>query len=233
MPQMHKIFRTFTAALLAFCACLAMALPAQARTSQEIAAAFDSGIAAYDAADYQKAFKIWWDLRYEDVAAMRNLAMMLRKGQGTQKDPKQAEELYLRASEAGLPTAQADLADMYLKGELGPPDLARALPFLEAAAAANHPVAQYQLGQFYETGAPPLVPQNLEVARQLYAAAAKHGMPDAAARSAFLGPPAVDAQQTASAPATATTNPPANSQSAPAQAAVPPEPIPPLRASRP
>jgi hypothetical protein len=36
------------------------------------------------------------------------------------------------------------------------------LPLLEAAAAANHPVAQYQLGQFYETGAPPLVPQNLE-----------------------------------------------------------------------
>jgi len=174
-----------------------VALPAQARTSAEIAAAFDSGVAAYDAADYEKAFKIWWELRYEDIAAMRNLAMMLRKGVGTEKDPKKAEELYLRASEAGLPTAQADLADMYLKGELGPPDLARALPLLEAAAAANHPVAQYQLGQFYETGAPPLVPQNLEVARQLYAAAAKHGMPEAAARSAFLGPPAVNPSQAA------------------------------------
>ena len=100
---------------------------------------------------------------------MRNLGMMLRKGQGTPQDPKKAEEILLRASEAGLPTAQADLADMYLKGELGPPDLKRALPLLEAAAAGNHPVAQYQLGQFYETGAPPLVPQNLEIARQLYA----------------------------------------------------------------
>jgi TPR repeat protein len=231
MPQLHKIFPSLTAVLVALCTCLAVAMPAQARTSAEIAAAFDSGVAAYDAADYEKAFKIWWDLRYEDIAAMRNLAMMLRKGQGTQKDPKRAEELYLRASEAGLPTAQADLADMYLKGELGPPDLARALPLLEAAAAANHPVAQYQLGQFYETGAPPLVPQNLEVARQLYAAAAKHGMPEAAARSAFLGPPAVDAQQTASAPAAAATSTPQDSQPAPA---VPPaEPIPPLRASRP
>jgi len=219
-----------------------MAMPAQARTSAEIAAAFDSGVAAYDAADYEKAFKIWWDLRYEDLAAMRNLAMMLRKGQGTQKDPKKAEELYLRASEAGLPTAQADLADMYLKGELGPPDLGRALPLLEAAAAANHPVAQYQLGQFYETGAPPLVPQNLEVARQLYAAAAKHGMPEAAARAAFLGPPAVSTQQTVSAPVSgapalgaqvsgANTTP--ISQAAPAQAAAPTEPVPPLRASRP
>jgi len=174
-----------------------MASPAQARSSAEIAAVFDAGVLAYDAGDYQKAFKVWWDLRYEDLAAMRNLAMMLRKGQGIARDPKQAEELYLRAAEAGLPTAQADLADMYLKGELGPPDLARALPLLEAAAAANHPLAQYQLGQFYETGAPPLVPKDVETARQLYAAAAKHGLPEAAERSAFLGPPAVAQSQTA------------------------------------
>src|SRR5690348_891874 len=241
MSQMHKIFPPLTAvaAVLTLCASLAMSMPAWARSSAEIAAMFDSGVAAYDAGDYQKAFKIWWDLRYEDIAAMRNLAMMLRKGQGTEKDPKRAEELYLRAAEAGLPTAQADLADMYLKGELGPPDLARALPLLEAAAAANHPVAQFQLGQFYETGAPPLVPQNLEVARQLYAAAAKHGMPEAAARSAYLGPPAADVQKTASAPSPgspdATTNTPANNQAGAAQAAVPadPAPIPPLRASRP
>ena len=34
---------------------------------------------------------------------MRNLGMMLRKGQGTPKDPDKAEEVYLRAAEAGLP----------------------------------------------------------------------------------------------------------------------------------
>ncbi|HET7085081.1 MAG TPA: tetratricopeptide repeat protein [Rhizomicrobium sp.] len=188
MPRMHRIFPFLAAAF-----CVLFAIPAAARTSEEIAATFSSGVAAYDAGDYEKAFKIWWELRFEDLAAMRNLGMMLRKGQGTEKDPQKAEEIYLRAAEAGLPTAQADLADMYLKGELGPPDLGRALPLLEAAAAANHPVAQYQLGQFYETGAPPLVPQNLEVARQLYAQAASHGMPEAAARSAYLGPPAVKA----------------------------------------
>jgi TPR repeat protein len=185
---MHKIFPLLT---LVFCALFAM--PAGARTSEEIAATFNSGIAAFDAGDYEKAFKTWWELRYEDLAAMRNLGMMLRKGQGVPQDPKKAEEIYLRAAEAGLPTAQADLADMYLKGELGPPDLARALPLLEAAAAGNHPVAQYQLGQFYETGAPPLVLQNLEIARRLYAAAASHGMPEAAARSAYLGQPATPA----------------------------------------
>jgi TPR repeat protein len=162
--------------------------PALARTGAEIAAVFNSGINAYDAGDYRKAFEIWWELRYEDVAAMRNLGMMLRKGQGVGKDPKGAEELFLRAAEAGLPTAQADLADMLLKGEAGPPDLAKALPLLEAAAAANHPVAQFQLGELYETGAPPLVPKNVEVARQLYAAAAKHGMAEAGERLRAIGP---------------------------------------------
>src|SRR3954463_2124502 len=168
MARNHKIFPHLAAAL---CVCLAATPALAAHTGAELAAIFDTGVAAYDAGDYEKAFKIWWDLRFEDLAAMRNLGMMLRKGQGTAKDPAKAEEVYLRAAEAGLPTAQADLADMYLKGELGPPDLARALPLLEAAAAGNHPVAQYQLGQFYETGAPPLVLQNLEIARRLYAAA--------------------------------------------------------------
>jgi len=180
-----------------------MAGTAEARTSAEIAAVFSSGVAAYDAGDYQKAFNIWWDLRYEDLSAMRNLGMMLRKGQGAQKDPGKAEEIYLRAAEVGMPTAQADLADMYLKGELGPPDLARALPLLVRAAAADHPGAQYQLGEFYETGAPPLVAQDLEIARQLYAAAARSGLPEAIARSQFLGPPTTPAARPAAAPSVA------------------------------
>jgi TPR repeat protein len=196
MRKMHKPF-PFLAASLAVWLAVLLATPALARDGAEIAKEFDTGVAAYDAGNYEQAFKIWWDLRFEDVAAMRNLGMMLRKGQGTAKDPKRAEEIYQRAAEAGLPTAQADLADMLLKGEAGPPDLERALPLLQAAAAANHPVAQFQLGQLYETGAPPLVPQNLEVARQLYAAAATHGMKEAANRAAFLGPPAVNSARAA------------------------------------
>src|ERR1700744_443379 len=187
MTQTNKIFPLLTAVL---CLGLMGQTPAFARDGAEIAKIFDSGVAAYDAGQYNKAFKIWWDLRYEDVAAMRNLAMMLRKGQGVLKDPKKAEELYQRAAEAGLPTAQADLADMLLKGEAGPPDLAGALPLLAAAAAANHPVAQFELGELYETGAPPLVPQDLETARQLYAAASSHGMKEAGDRLAALPPAA-------------------------------------------
>ena len=187
---------------------------AHARTSQEIAADFATGVAAYDAGDFEKAFKVWWELRFEDLAAMRNLGMMLRKGLGTQKDPKRAEEIYLRAAEVGMPTAQADLADMYIKGDLGPPDLAAALPLLARAAAANHPGAQFQLGEFYESGAPPLVPQDMEKARELYAAAAQSGMPEAIARSQFLGPPATQ-PLTAAAPATPDQASPAPASQAP------------------
>lgn len=193
---------------------------AQARTSQEIAADFAIGVAAYDAGDFEKAFKAWWELRFEDLAAMRNLGMMLRKGIGTEKNPKRAEEVYLRAAEVGMPTAQADLADMYIKGDLGPPDMAAALPLLARAAAANHPGAQFQLGEFYETGAPPLVPKDLEKAKELYAAAAQSGMPEAIARSQFLGPPA--AQAAAASASGAPAPPPSQASPAPAEPIAPP-----------
>src|SRR6201995_283674 len=123
-----------------------------ATTGESFKNSFDSGVSAYDAGDYAKAYKIWSSIDDDDLAAMRNVAMMRRQGLGTAKDPKGAEEMYLRAAEAGLPTAQADLADMLLKGEAGPPDPKAALPLLQAAAAANHPIAQYELGQMYEAG---------------------------------------------------------------------------------
>src|SRR6476620_5848986 len=105
MSRLHAI-------LFAALASLLLSQPALARTGAEIAALFDSGVAAYDAGDYEKAYKIWWDLRYEDIAAMRNLGMMLRKGQGVEKNPGQAQDMLLRAARAARSPAQADLADM-------------------------------------------------------------------------------------------------------------------------
>jgi TPR repeat protein len=61
------------------------------------------------------------------------------------------------------------------------------LPLLVSAAAANHPIAEYELAEFYETGQ--LVPKDMTVARRLYTAAASHGMKEAQARLDQLGPP--------------------------------------------
>lgn len=168
-------------------------------TTEKLKATFDSGVAAYDAGDYPTAFRLWSSIDDDDVAAMRNVGIMLRKGQGVPKNPKAAEDMFERAADAGLPTAMADLADMLLKGEAGPPDPERALPLLQAAASANHPVAQYELGQMYETGQ--LVPRDLNMARTLYAAAASHQMPEAQEKVKELGAPTAPAPQAPAAPA--------------------------------
>ena len=168
-----------------------------AENGRQLASTFDTGVAAYDSGDHAKAYAIWSGIADQDVAAMRNVALMLRKGDGVAKDPAAAEDMYRRAAEAGLPTAQADLADMLLKGEAGPPNPKAALPLLVAAAAANHPIAQYQLAQMYETGQEGVVPQSLDTARQLYAAAASHGMKEAADKVKQLGPPAPSPTPTA------------------------------------
>ena len=172
----------FAAILMLLCGC------ASDLTSESLKATFDEGVAAYDAGDYPTAFKIFSSIDEEDLAAMRNVALMLRKGQGVAKDPKAAENMYQRAADAGLPTAQADLADMLLKGEAGPPDPQRALPLLQAAAAADHPIAEFELAEMYEKGE--LVPKDLTVARNLYTAAAAHGMDEAKSRlDAMAKPP--------------------------------------------
>jgi TPR repeat protein len=175
-----------------FAAILCLSLPflagcAVAHDGDEIKAIFDQGVAAYDAGHYDDAFKLFRSIDEEDVAAMRNEGLMLRKGQGTQKDPAAAEDILRRAAEAGLPTAQYDLADMLINGEAGAPDPKAALPLLAQAAQAHHPIAEYRLGVFYEEGT--LVEKNLGFARTLYTDAAARGVPDAKVRLAKLGGP--------------------------------------------
>ena len=134
---------------------------------------------------YDEAFKIFKSIDEEDVAAMRNEGLMLRKGLGTQKDPKAAEDMLARAADAGLPTAQYDLAEMLMNGEAGKPDPKSALPWLTQAAAAHHPIAEYRLGRFYEEGT--VVEKDLDFARTLYTQAAAAGVPDARERLVALG----------------------------------------------
>src|SRR5689334_13302462 len=80
-----------------------------------------AGVAACDAGDYAKAYKIWCAMDDDDIAARRNVAMMRRQCLGTTKDPSGAEDMYLRAADAGVHAAQADLADILIRGEAGEP----------------------------------------------------------------------------------------------------------------
>ena len=185
---MHAVSRQ--AAVLCVCAALAAGC-ASTDEPVQTKAVFDTGVAAYDAKDYAKAFEIFSSIDDRDLAAMRNVALMLRKGQGTAKDPKAAELMYARAAEGGLATAAADLGEMLLNGEAGPPDPKAAAPWLAGAADAGHPVAAFELAQLFEAGNG--VPKDLAQARKLYRQAADDGMDEAKKRLDALPPAASDA----------------------------------------
>ena len=174
------------------------------------AQAFQAGVDAFDAKDYAKAYAIFSELAaHDDLAALRNVALMQRKGLGTAKDPKAAIANYTKAAEAGLPTAAADLGEMLLEGEAGPPDPKAALPWLVLAAGASHPIAQYLLGEMYERGYG--VPQDLSRAEELYAAAAAHGLAAATTRldavKGWKPAPAATPEDAAAKPGAAPTEP--------------------------
>src|SRR5579863_5128859 len=154
-------------------------------TGSELANEFDRGLKAYDAKQYQTAFQIWWRIRDQDLAAMRNVALMLRKGQGAAKDPQKAEDILRTAAATGMPNAEVDLAEMYLNGEAEPPSPRQALPLLQDAAAAGQPLGQFLLGQMYENGN--IVPKDINQATNLYISAARGGLHEAKERLAAQG----------------------------------------------
>ena len=191
-------FKLHTIFLICLCVSFAGGC-ALAHDGEELKSIFDQGLSAYDQGKYEEAFAIFTSIDNEDVAAMRNEGVMLRKGIGTPKDPKAAQDLLERAAEAGLPTAQYDLAEMMLNGEAGEPDPKGALPWLTQAAAAHHPVAEYRLGEMYEEGT--LVEKDVHTARTLYSDAASAGVPGAKERLAALGGPIPGAQPPEAPPA--------------------------------
>jgi len=174
------VIRRFSLAALLLAAALPSAL---AEPGDQ--AAFDRGSAAYDEGRYEDAFAIFDALADSgDLAAMRNVALMLRRGQGAAPDPKRARAYLLRAARRGLTTAQADLGIMLLDGEGGEADPKEALPWIMASAAAGHALAQYHLGRMYEDGL--VVPKDLAQAKLYYGAAAARGYRPSASRLADL-----------------------------------------------
>lgn len=178
------MIRIFVAAFLS-CACVASAAAAAVGPVPGDKERFARAVADFDRGHYQEAFKLFQKLSDEgDVAAMRNVALMERKGIGTARDPKSALSLYEYVAALGLATAQYDLAQMLIDGEAGDPDPKAAVPLLIRAAHAHHALAEYQLGTFYEEGR--YVDQDRDKAAALYKEAAEAGIWDAKVRLAAL-----------------------------------------------
>jgi hypothetical protein len=177
MPLAHSRF--------AVCICVLLAAGCSSISPEERVSSFSEGVRLYDAGQYEDAYKIFDDLSYVDAAAARNAALMLRKGQGVEKDPVAAKRMFQFAAQAGLATAAADLGEMLLDGEGAAPDPQAALPWLQLAATAHHAIAEYHLGRMYEDGDG--VDKDIGQAKKLYADAAASGMEDAAVRLKALG----------------------------------------------
>jgi TPR repeat protein len=69
---------------------------------------------------------------------------------------------------------------MLLTGDGGPADARAALPWLQLAADAGHPIAEFHLGEIYQDGE--VVKQDLKRAKEYYAEAAARGVTAAGAR---------------------------------------------------
>jgi uncharacterized protein len=181
--------------LMGLCLCGALlSACASAPSHDELQSAFAAGLKEYDAGNYKGAYDQWHKIDDYDLAAMRNVALLLRKGQGVEKDPKTALKMMGQAADAGLVTAQADLGDMLLKGDAGSPDPKAAAPWLARAAEGGHPIAAFELAQLHEQGTG--VPKDLTLARRLYEAAAKAGVAGAAEHLATLPPARVSVTPT-------------------------------------
>jgi len=174
--------------LSALCICVSFASARAEDPENPTKEEFDKGVALYDAWKFEEAYKIFESIDDENIAAMHNVALMRRKGEGTKKDPEGAEEMFEQAAMAGDPFSQAILGEMLLNGEAGPPNPKAAAGWLMLASYQHHPTDEYELGQLFATGNG--VPKDVEMARQLLKDAAARGVPGAKEQLASLPPPA-------------------------------------------
>ncbi len=101
----------------------------------------------------------------------------LRKGVLGPPDPAAALALYLTAGEGPHRISHCAAADMLIRGEGVPKDVAQGLELCAKVAIENSPPAMMQMARYFS--ADPDVPPNLAVARQWFGMAAERGVNEA------------------------------------------------------
>ena len=137
-----KIFR-----YLAFSALLAMS--ASGANAQD----FDKGAAAYEAGDYQTAWKELLPLAEGGQADAQNyIGWMYVNGEGVNQNDAEAVKWYRLAADQGDAWAQNKLGWMYENGEGVIQDDAEAVKWYRLAADQGNVDAQHNLGWMYDNG---------------------------------------------------------------------------------
>ncbi|MBM3506803.1 MAG: sel1 repeat family protein [Alphaproteobacteria bacterium] len=140
-----KFFGLGTALTLA----LLPAIPAMADDN----AAYNAGVAAFEAGEYAAAHAARLPLaRSGDLDAQRNVGLLYQTGRGVPLDLGVAFYWYRLAAEAGNAPAANSVAMMYLAGDGLPSDYVAASAWLARAAAQGYGPAQFNLGLLYERG---------------------------------------------------------------------------------
>ena len=113
---------------------------------------FAAGVAAYDAGDFKAAAAYWQPLaqRY-DVAAMRNMGNLHRRGLGVKQDPQKALAYYEAAAKRGFAPAQYAAAIMHIAKDGLPYNGEKAIFWLTRAAQAGYAPAKTQLQRLRAT----------------------------------------------------------------------------------
>ncbi len=108
------------------------------------ATAFESGLDAYHAGEFQDAlrhFKIAAARGYVRVGAQHNLGVMYDNGVGVPEDDATAVRWFRRAAEKGYLKSQSNLGLMYANGEGVPRDDVTAYLWFDVAARRGNQVA--------------------------------------------------------------------------------------------
>jgi len=150
----------------------ALALTAAPALAQETSVR--AGVEAWQAGDYDAAIRQWRPLADQgDADAQYNLAQAYKLGRGVPLNMNLAEQWYERAARQGHAQAGANLGlILFQNGRRR-----EAMPYIERAAAAGDPRAQYVLGTALFNG--DVVGRDLPRAYALMSRAAADGLPPA------------------------------------------------------
>jgi uncharacterized protein len=135
---------------LALILCLALAGPALAQNS------YEEAVSLYEDKDYKGAREIAEaSAKKGDTRSMAMLGVLYQKGLGVEADLNKAVDWYAQAAEKNNLGAQYSLAEIYLDGALGEPDLERGRFWLLKAAGQGKPEAEHRLGLLAAAETPP------------------------------------------------------------------------------
>ena len=110
-----------------------------------VAGDFEDGMAAYEAGDHKKAFRLWKPFAERGVAEVQyNLGQIYNEGKGVLVDKAKALHWYSKAGEQGHAKAQQVLGVMYRFGFGVPKDDAKAAYWYRKAAEPSISTSQYK-----------------------------------------------------------------------------------------